>query len=290
MKNWLLAIRPKTLTAALVPVGVAAALSYKNESNFPLWISLCALIAALAIQIATNLLNDAIDFKKGSDREDRIGPVRVTQSGLIEHKKVLQVGLVFLFVALVFGLPLAIHGGLPILIVGICSLFLAYSYTGGPFPLAYLGLGDVFVFIFFGLIAVCGIYFLHYGQISTEAVVAGSQIGLLATVLIAINNLRDVNQDRQSNKKTWAVRFGEKFVKIEIYFLILFSFLLLGFWFQMGRYWAALLPLFTLPVALVLIRAIHKNQPSPKYNGFLAQSALLHLLFGLLLSIGFLIE
>jgi 1,4-dihydroxy-2-naphthoate octaprenyltransferase len=284
MKQWLLAFRPKTLTAALVPIFVGTAIAYSEGFHTQLWITLCTLFSALLIQIATNLLNDSIDFKKGADTEERIGPQRVTQSGLISSTAVMWGGIICLVIALLLGIPLVIHGGWPIVVIGICSLFLAYGYTGGPFPLAYMGLGDLFVILFFGLIAVGGMNYLYAQVLRDAAIIGGLQIGFLATVLIAINNLRDREQDMKVGKKTLAVRFGISFVRLEIATLIGASFALNVYWLEWGL--AAYLPCLLLPLALKIIWDVFSTEPSEAYNKFLAQAALLHLGFGLLLSVG----
>lgn len=287
MKNWLLAFRPKTLTAAVVPIFVGTSLVYYNEKSVIWWVTACALFSSLFIQIATNLINDAIDFKKGADTKERLGPRRVSQSGLINPNTVLWVAALFLFLALVLGLPLVIRGGWPIVFIGLASLFLAYSYTGGPFPLAYLGLGDVFVLLFFGLIAVMGLYYLHTLIWSLDAFVAGLQVGLLSTVLIAINNLRDVNQDRLAAKKTLAVRFGVNFVRLEIAFLIVIAFALNMYWWVQGpSFWPTLLPILMAPLGYLIIKKVSRLEPSQQMNQILAQSAALHIGFGAFLSLG----
>ena len=286
MIRWLLAARPKTLTAAIVPIMAATALVRANGYAIHWWVTGLCLFSALCIQVATNFINDAIDFDKGADTAERIGPTRVTQSGLITQKTLYRVSAVLLLLAFFAGVPLVYLGGWPIVIVGVLSLLMAYSYTGGPMPLAYLGLGDLFVVIFFGLIAVGGVYFIQTGHYSTSAFVLGLQIGFLSTVLIAINNLRDVHQDVKANKKTLAVRFGILFVRTEIVLLIMVSFLLQVYWLREGSLRAALLPLIFLPFAIRLLRQIAKNDPSPIYNRYLAQSALLHVGFGLVLSVG----
>ena len=284
MKDWLLAFRPKTLTAALVPILVGTSLAYSEGFYTPAWILLCTLFAALFIQIATNLLNDAIDFKKGADTEERIGPQRVTQSGLISSKKVMWGGYAFLAAALLLGIPLVIHAGWPIVIIGVFSLFLAYGYTGGPFPLAYLGLGDLFVILFFGLIAVGGMNYLYALVLRDAAIVAGVQVGFLSTVLIAINNLRDREQDLKVGKKTLAVRFGVTFVRVEIASLIGAAFALNIYWLEWGV--AAYLPWVLAPLGFKLVWDIFSVEPSELYNQFLARAAALHLGFGVFLSIG----
>lgn len=282
MINWILAFRPKTLTAAVVPILVGSALSEAPQY----WIAGLALLASLFIQIATNLVNDAKDFQKGADTEERIGPRRVTQAGVFTSKQVLLGAYFFFALAVLTGLPLVIHGGWPILVIGLFSLVAGYSYTGGPFPLAYRGLGDVFVFIFFGLVAVMGMLFLMDGEWTHSAAVAGSQVGLLCMVLIAINNLRDASTDGKVGKRTVAVRFGETFARSEITVALAVPFLLQLYWYQQGEFQAALLPLMTVPLAFSIALKIWRTPPSPAYNQFLGLSSLQHILFGLLLALG----
>ena len=284
-----MAARPKTLTAALVPILAGTALTKCLGFSVQIWISGLALLASFFIQIGTNFVNDAIDFKKGADTEARIGPQRVTQSGIFSYRTVMSMAGICFFLALLCGIPLVIHGGLPILLIGLLSLFFGYAYTGGPFPLAYLGLGDIFVVLFFGLIAVGGLVFLQIGEWLDESLMLGLQIGLHATVLICINNLRDIEGDVLVGKKTLAVRFGKSFARTEIATLCFLPFLLNIFWLNRGIYLAAALPFLVLPLAARLCFLIFKTEPGPIYNQFLAKAAGLHLLFGILLSLGFLL-
>jgi 1,4-dihydroxy-2-naphthoate octaprenyltransferase len=289
IKNILLSFRPKTLTASVVPIFVGTSLAY-SEGFFSSRVFWSCLMASIFIQIATNLFNDAIDFKKGADTEKRIGPQRITQMGFLSSKQVIMLALGFVIMALFAGYPLVVLGGWPILLIGIFSLFLAYGYTGGPWPLAYKGWGDIFVILFFGWIAVGGVYFLQTMTYKLSAFIGGTQVGFLATVLIAINNLRDVETDKLVNKKTWAVRFGKTFVRKEILVLTVVPFALSLFWLLNGKYFAASLPFLVLPITLKLIRGIYKIEPGPFYNQFLTLAALIHMLFGLQLSLGFLLE
>lgn len=286
MHSWWMALRPKTLSAALAPIFVGTAVAAGSLHQWDLWISACALFAVIFIQIATNLFNDAIDFEKGADTHERLGPVRVTQSGLLSKNQVMRAGAFCLVVAFAFGVPLVIHGGWPIVIIGLVSIVMAYAYTGGPFPLAYRGLGDVFVFIFFGLVAVGGLVWLHTGAWNADALVAGSQVGLLGTVLIAINNLRDHAQDRSVGKKTLAARFGVTFARREIFFLLSTAYLLNFWWMLNGHPWAALLPLASLPLAWKVLTGVYRTAPSAQFNRYLAQAAGTQVLFGGLLTLG----
>lgn len=286
LKSWVLAFRPKTLTAALVPIVGATALSFYQGIQIQWWIPVLALWISLLIQIGTNLVNDAVDFAKGADTEKRIGPTRVTQSGLISSQTVMLGAFLCFGLALLSGVPLVWHGGWPIVLIGLSSLLAGYSYTGGPFPLAYRGLGDLFVILFFGVVATCGLYYLLSGQWSLDALVLGLQIGFHCTVLIGINNLRDVDGDRVVGKRTLPVRFGVSFARFEIAASALLPFVLNLYWLGQGAYWAFALGFVTLPLASTLIRRIYLTAPSSAYNAFLGQSALLHLAFGLLTSAG----
>lgn len=289
-KFWLLALRPKTLTAAFVPIVVATALVHALGWPVKWWVSAAALAAAFLIQIATNLINDAIDFEKGADSETRVGPTRVTQSGLLSRRHVMLGAGGCLGLAFLLGVPLVLEGGWPIALIGLVSLALAYGYTGGPWPLAYLGLGDVFVILFFGVIAVGGTFYLHTGQYHQLALVAGLQVGFLATVLIAINNLRDSPEDAKVHKRTLAVRFGERFAKIEISLLAFFPFVLGGLYGPYGWKWAAYAPLLAVPLATRLLRGLWPAPPSAAMNRFLAMAAGLHALFGAALAAGLMLS
>lgn len=287
---WLMALRPRTLTAALVPVMVATALADAEGFAIKWWVSFCAVASALFIQIGTNLINDALDYRKGADDHRRVGPRRVTQSGILTEKTVLLGGAVAFAIALLFGVPLVIEGGWPIVAIGLVSLFSGYIYTGGPYPLAYKGLGDLFVIAFFGLVAVQGTFYLHAGTITEGGWIAGSQIGLLAAVLIAINNFRDSLTDREAGKLTLAVRFGATFARAEILLLTFIPFLAGMYWLKNGEQMAGTLPMLLLPIALLINQGVQNNEPGAVYNKFLGQSAGLHLLFGILLTIGLVLK
>lgn len=287
LKSILLAFRPKTLTAALVPCLAGTALVRAIGLSWDGWVLFYALAASFLIQIGTNLVNDAVDFKKGADTEKRIGPQRITQAGILTAKQVMLLGSLCFFLAVLCGIPLVLKGGGVIIAIGIASVLMGYAYTAGPFPLAYLGLGDLFVILFFGLLAVSGIVFLNTGEWMTEAFVLGLQIGLHATALIAVNNLRDHQGDRLVNKKTLAVRFGVKFSRWEIAVVSFLPFLINLYWWFEGYKIAAIVSLFAIPLAVKLTKNIFATEPSPIYNKYLAQAAALHLVFGILITIGF---
>jgi 1,4-dihydroxy-2-naphthoate polyprenyltransferase len=285
---WLLAARPKTLTASLAPIllGVGVAASF-STAPVPLRLAGLALASALCIQIGTNLINDAADFEKGADTAERLGPKRVTQSGLLRSTHVMIGAAAFFGVAALLGIPLILAGGIPILVIGTLSLAAGYAYTAGPFPLAYLGLGEVFVLLFFGFAAVKGMAYVLTGTgLWPWAEVGALQVGLQSSALLAVNNCRDIAGDRKAGKRTLAARFGERFARVEIAVLVALPYLIGIAWAAGGRPWAALLPLLTLPLAFVLVRGVWTEPPSHRFNVFLAQTSLLQLVFCALAAAG----
>jgi 1,4-dihydroxy-2-naphthoate octaprenyltransferase len=286
LRPWLLALRPKTLTAAVIPVLVATGLAEALRGQVLWWVTLFAILSALMIQIATNLFNDAIDHEKGADSETRLGPARATQSGWLSGTRVKWVAGAFLVLATVLGLPLVIHGGWPVLTVGLVSLALAYGYTGGPFPLAYRGLGDFFVVIFFGIIPVSMTLALHTGLWPAAGFVAGLQIGGLAAVLIAINNYRDAPEDAKVGKRTLAVRLGDVGAKWQIAALLMLPFCLQFHWLYQGSTGAFVAPWLVLLPALSLLRSLWQVPRGPGLNRLLGQAAAIHFFFGLALMLG----
>jgi 1,4-dihydroxy-2-naphthoate octaprenyltransferase len=245
------------------------------------WVFFCAFVGAVLIQIATNFINDALDFKKGADTAERLGPVRVTQAGLIRPETVMTAAWVCLIGAALCGIPLMIRGGWPMLVMGLTSIAAAYAYTGGPFPLAYRGLGEIFVLIFFGLIAVGGTFYAHSLQWTRAALMAGVAAGSLATVLLVINNLRDVEGDRRSNKRTTVVRFGERFARIEIAFFALAPFAAVALIRRPGL----LVTLIALPLAIAVIVRVLRSRGA-ELNRCLGMAGGLQWAFGLLFVIG----
>ena len=288
MNPWILAARPRTLGAALIPVIAGCALAISVSAFDPLGSALI-LACAVLIQIATNFFNDALDHAKGADTAGRLGPTRVTSAGLLPARRVMTGAFLTLTLAALLALPLVLRGGGIILLIGLLSLLFAYAYTGGPFPLAYLGLGEIFVTLFFGLIAVGGTFYLNTLTFSAAAILAGLQIGLHSSVLLAVNNLRDLETDRAANKRTLAARFGLTFARRENAALVIAPFILGLAWLPIGYLWAFLLPLITLPLAWWLARAFLAATPDRKVNQLLAQAAALHAAFGLLLALAFLL-
>jgi 1,4-dihydroxy-2-naphthoate octaprenyltransferase len=278
LKSMVLAARPKTLPAAVVPVWAGCVLAWKLTGEFDWLIAWSTLLGAVFIQIATNFFNDAIDSRKGADTERRLGPVRVTASGMMTARMVNGLALGFLGMAFLCGVILYQARGWPVIAIGLPSLFLAYGYTGGPFPLAYRGMGEVFVVLFFGLVAVCGTVFMQTGEWPREGLLLGGQIGLLSAVLISINNLRDREEDATTGKRTLAVRFGPKVAVAVIWLEIKVA--AFG-----GLAWVAFdqpaLALAGAPVFLLGMRIIWGvlTLPPSRFNRLLAMSALQLILF-----------
>lgn len=283
--DWIAASRPKTLGAAIAPVAVGCALAEKITGTLNWTLAFCTLGSCMALQIATNFFNDVLDSMKGADTAARIGPRRITAHGA-PPGQVHAAAWLMLFIAAALALPLVQARGLPILYIGIPSLYFCFGYTGGPVPLAYRGLGELFVILFFGLVAVTGTAFVQTGEWLRHAIVAGFQIGCLSTVLIAINNLRDVEEDRRSKKRTLAVRFGIGFARFEIVALILLAHIAGGYWVDEGWERAFTLPLVTLPIALYVAWRVLVEPPSRGHNRLLALSGAQLLLFAFFLCWG----
>src|SRR5688572_19478305 len=245
----------------------------------------CALFGAVLIQIATNFINDALDFKKGADTGERLGPLRVTAAGLLSADAVMRGAWVCLVLAALCGIPLLYRSGWPMLIVGLASIVAAYAYTGGPYPLAYHGLGELFVILFFGFVAVGGTFYAHSLQLTQSALLAGFAAGALAAVLIVINNLRDIDSDRHSNKRTLAARFGERFARGEVVFFALAPFVAVAVMAWMRNQWGLLLAFGALPLAIFVIVRAFRNRGA-ELNRALASAGGLQWVFGLLFVAG----
>lgn len=279
LKSCLLAARPKTLPAAVVPVWTGCALAWRLGGALDLPLAAWTLAGALCIQIATNFFNDAIDARKGADTAKRLGPARVTASGLMSPRAVMAVAAVFLVAATVCGVFLYQARGWPIIAIGVPSLFLAYGYTGGPFPLAYRGMGELFVIGFFGFVAVTGTVFIQTGDWPREAFLLGGQVGLLSAVLISINNFRDRAEDSGTGKRTLAVRFGPKVAAAVIWLEIkVAAFAGLG-WIALGHPGLMLASLPVLVLGMRIIWGVFTLPPGPGFNRLLALGGVQLILF-----------
>lgn len=286
LKIWVEAARPKTLAAAFVPVLVGATIAYQHELIN--WMATTvALICAFLIQIGTNFANDYFDFVKGADTEERIGFERATAKGLISPKTMLNATIICMALAFVFGLYLVWVGGTVVLIIGLLSLLFGVLYTGGPFPLGYNGLGDLFVFIFFGIVAVMTTYYINTLAWSVDTFWASLAVGALCTNILVVNNLRDVEQDKIAGKKTLGVLFGETMLKVEYTLMLLLAFAIPPhFYFQLDYEVWIFLPFLILPVALLHTKTIWTETEKRNLNQQLEKTAKFMTLFGLLFSIG----
>jgi 1,4-dihydroxy-2-naphthoate octaprenyltransferase len=285
LKYWLLAIRPKTLSLSLVPVLVGIALAWHETQQFVLLPALAALLAALLIQIGTNLHNDAEDFARGTDTQERLGPARATAQGWLTSTAVMRGAYLSFGLAFLIGLYLVVRGGWPILAIGLTSLLAGFAYTGGPKPIAYSASGELFVFLFFGLVAVLGSYYLQALTLSWHALAGACAIGLLAAAVLLVNNYRDLHSDRKAGKLTLVHYLGTRGAQGAYAVLVLAPFLLP---LALGEYTAWLVWL-ALPLALHLWRLFVTQPAGPVFNQILAQTALLQLLFGVLLIVALLL-
>ncbi|MCX8023995.1 MAG: 1,4-dihydroxy-2-naphthoate polyprenyltransferase [Thermanaerothrix sp.] len=288
-RAWILAARPRTLPAAASPVIAATSLAWV-EGHFHWGAALAALIGALLLQIGANLANDYFDYQKGADTAERLGPLRVTQAGLLKPSHVLAGTMLVFGLASLIGVYLIVLAGWPVVLIGLASILAALAYTGGPRPYGYSGWGEVAVFLFFGLAAVVGTYYVQARQVSVSAVAASIPIGLLIVNILVVNNLRDIPTDRATGKRTLAVRFGEAWTRREYLALLILTYLVtivasatdilpLG----------GLLALLSLPLAIQVARGVWSNR-GRALNRSLAGSAQLVLVFSLLFSLGIVLE
>jgi 1,4-dihydroxy-2-naphthoate octaprenyltransferase len=282
---WMLAIRPRTLPAAAAGVIMGSALAWR-DGFFRLDAALACLFTALLLQIGSNLANDVFDFERGTDTPDRLGPVRVTQAGLLTPSQVKYGMLVVFALAAVFGLYLAWLGGWPIILIGIAAILSAIAYTGGPFPLGYYGLGDLFVFIFFGLASVAGTYYVQAGFVSPAAWWMTVPPGLIITAILVVNNLRDLENDRKAGKRTLAVILGERATKTQYLVCIITAYLVVPLAASVGVIpWSSLLTCLSLPLAIRASRLVLTQRGRP-LNAALAGTGQTALLFSILFWIG----
>ncbi len=286
---WLLAARPRTLGASIAPVIMGTAMAYA-DGGFHAPTALATLLCAILIQIEANYANDYFDFLKGADTEARLGPTRATASGLVTPAQMRNATLVVLALAMLLGLYLAWRGGWPILTIGALSVIFAALYTGGPYPLGYLGLGEVFVLIFFGPVAVGGTYYVQTLEWRLLPTIAGLAPGLISCAILAVNNLRDIDEDRRTGKRTLAARFGPVFARWE-YAACLFSgagiiFFLLVFCADSHN--AFVEGLLAICVPMPVLRRVFR-ETGPALNACLATTGKLLLVLSLLFSLGWLL-
>jgi 1,4-dihydroxy-2-naphthoate octaprenyltransferase len=283
---WIMAARPKTLPAAIAPVVVGSALA-AADGLFRLFPALAALLGSVLLQIAVNLANDYFDYRRGVDTPDRVGPVRAAASGLITPRRLLFGLLVTIGLAALVGGYLAWAGGWLVLVIGVASILSLLAYSSGPFPLASHGLGDLFVFLFFGLAAVCGTYYAQAHRVTPAALAAAVPVGLLTTAILVVNNLRDVETDRRAGKHTLAVLLGPQAARLEYVLLCVVAYgVVIAFWgVGLSGPWV-LLPIATVPLAVRLAARVFATSDGAALNAALAGTAQLDLLFNLLFALG----
>ena len=289
LQIWLMAARPKTLPAGLTPVIIGAAMA-RADSRFHLLSVLAAMVASILIQVGTNFANDYFDFVKGTDTEERVGPARATQQGLVAPWVMLLATILVFALACLPGYYLILRGGIPIIVIGILSIFCGVLYTGGPYPLGYLGLGDVFVLIFFGPVAVGGTYYVQAQSWDSLALIAGLAPGLISMAILTVNNLRDADTDVKTGKKTLAVRFGKTFARLE-YAVTMFAGMVLVplylCYMSEGHYGALVACLVFIPGLMAIYKVFTLD--GADLNVMLAQTGKLLLIFSILFSVGWLL-
>ena len=290
MRLWAMAARPRTLPAAIAPVLVGTALAASEDAFRPLAF-VCTLIGSVFIQIGTNLANDYSDARRGADTEDRLGPVRVTAGGLLPPRRVL-VGTYLAFgVAVAAGAYLIAVAGLELLLVGAASILAGVLYTGGPRPYGYEGLGELFVFLFFGIVAVAGSYFVHTEELRWEALALSVPVGLLAAAILVVNNVRDVETDRRAGKRTLAVRLGRERARRLYAGMVAVALVSpIVIWLAGGLSAWLLLGLLAAPLAAPLVRTVLRTSDGPSLNAALADTGRLLGVLSLLLAAGALLS
>jgi 1,4-dihydroxy-2-naphthoate octaprenyltransferase len=287
VRAWILAARPATLPAAAVPVIVGAAAALSDGAKFRGAVFIMTMICALLIQVGTNFANDYSDFARGADTEARLGPVRVTQSGLIDQGSIKRGIIVAFGLAVLIGGYLVYVGGWPIVAIGVLSILSGLAYTGGPYPLGYHGLGDIFVFVFFGVIAVTGTAYLQSGHWSELPFLLSIPIGLLVTNILVVNNLRDLPTDIAAGKRTLATRIGDRATRAQYALFTIGAYavpLVIGLTDPARR--MIMLPLVSLPLALRRVLVVMRGASGRDLNPILKRTARLLLLFGSLLAVG----
>ena len=285
IKYWLMAIRPRTILASIGPVILGLSLAYSEFEIFRPIIALLTLTCAVLLQFATNIANDYLDFKKGIDTHERIGPKRVTSEGLLSENEMRSALMLLLGLAFILGLYLMYVGGFYIILIGLLSLYFSYGYTGGPFPLSYHGLGEASALLFFGIFAVTGTSYLQSGHVSHLSLILGTSVGFISAAILAINNLRDLYTDKKNGKRTLAVRIGENNQrKLIVLFvtlpLIINFFLAIVF----TNYFLFFTIIAIAPFASVY-RKILKEKISPIFNQYLGKTAVYLFLFSILTSL-----
>ncbi|MDT9546043.1 MAG: 1,4-dihydroxy-2-naphthoate polyprenyltransferase [Chlorobium sp.] len=286
LEPWVLAIRPKTLPAGAVPVVLGSALA-AEAGSFVLLPALVALVCALGIQVATNFINEIYDFRKGADTSERLGPTRTVAAGLISENTMVRAAALLLGAVFLLGLYLVFIGGWPILLIGMLSILFAWAYTGGPRPIAYSGLGDFFVFVFFGLVAVGGTYFLQASSLEPRVLLAAIVPGAFSVNILLCNNIRDIATDRKVGKMTLPARIGAGPARMLYLLLTVLAYLVpVLLWASGSAVWV-LLSLLSFPLAVSTLRTLYGSE-GRELNSVLASTGKLMTIHGTLFSAGLL--
>lgn len=283
---WLMAVRLRTLSIPSIQVISGLVLAYSTQMSLDWFLALCTLMVGIFVTIAVNLFNDAIDFKKGGDSLDRIGHLKVIPAGFLTPKQVMGGGFFCVSLVILFGIPLIVKGGWIIALILVISNLLAYCYTGGPYPICYLGLSEIFILIFYGFVCVGSTFYLQTGHFDFYSFLLSLQMGFFAVLPNALNNFRDQEEDRGINKYTMVVRLGKRFGLWELTALTMFPFFLGYFWIGSLYERAAIYPLLILPLACLLVYLVWKTDPSPVYNRYFVLAVMIHFAFGLLVCLG----
>jgi 1,4-dihydroxy-2-naphthoate polyprenyltransferase len=288
LRIWVMAARVRTLPAAIAPVLVGSSLAI-HDGEFDGIAFACALLGALFIQVGTNLSNDYSDARRGADTEDRLGPVRVTAGGLVPPRQVLVATYVSFGLAVLCGVYLIVVAGPVLLLIGAASILAGVLYTGGPRPYGYEGLGELFVFLFFGIVAVTGSYYVQIQHLPWVAFALAVPVGLIASAILVVNNVRDIDTDRRAGKRTLAVRLGRARTRVLYAAMLAVAYAFLGVVCAGLQAWV-FLPLATVPLAVRLVRVVRARVDGPSLNGALAGTGALQLVFCLLLAAGVLLS
>jgi 1,4-dihydroxy-2-naphthoate polyprenyltransferase len=291
MRIWFMAARVRTLPAAVAPVLVGTALAVAETDDLRVGAFVAALLGAIFIQVGTNLSNDYSDARRGADTEDRLGPVRVTAGGLVPPRQVLIATYVSFGLAVLCGIYLVAVAGWVILLIGAASILAGVLYTGGPRPYGYEGLGELFVFLFFGVVAVTGSHYAQTEDLTWQAFALAVPVGLLASAILVVNNVRDLETDRRAGKRTLAVRLGRNRARGLYAAMVYGAFVTAPVPWILGSLSAWLfLPWVLLPLAVSLVRTVRNHTDGPTLNGALARTGMLQLLFCILLSAALLVS
>jgi 1,4-dihydroxy-2-naphthoate octaprenyltransferase len=290
LQAWATVARLRTLPIPTIQVLTGTGLAYSVTGKVDWLLFFYTWCVSIFITMGTNLINDVIDFEKGADKPKRVGFLKVISAGLIPKDHVRLAGFACFGITIFFGLLLALHAGWGLFALILISVVCGYCYTGGPYPISYLGLSEIFVLLFYGFLCVAAAYYVQVGSLALPAFLCALQMGLLAILPNALNNFRDMHDDAEDGKHTLAVRFGKAFARKEIALLTGLPFLLGLMWICFGYIEAALLPILLVPIAFLFGRSVWTTDPGPSFNRLFALGVIYHFLFGLLLVLGFFLK